>query len=353
MNKNKKLKKIVLTIIICFFIVAFIGSQFNRLGMYMLAVNNSQYYYFGDLYELSKLKDFKDKLLVVKKDSTAKDIQDADIIAMGDSFFETNYETPKISYELERLTEKKVFHVKREDSASCNDNPLAYLDKIGYVKGSKKYLVLETVERYALGRSVTYQTTTYTKSSAALDKTAKIKNFFKPASLQYFFYNNWLIAPFNYAAKNFRYKVLDESGSSTPIYSKNPKMLFYYEDVNFNNQKVPEEIISIMANNVKFLRDTLKEKYNIELIYSILPTKYSIYGKYTSNYTAYNNFAPQAYKALLKHNINTFDAYTLYTKENNIEEDLLYYKGDSHFTPRGKTIVIQELLKLLSSAMNK
>lgn len=349
--KSKRIKNSILIFIVSFFIITLAGVKLKSFGRPLLALNHSDYYYFGDLYELTKLLRFKEKLLV-NKEFNNSDIKDADIITMGDSFFEANYFSPKVPTELAKRTWKKVHHVKREDFLAANDNPLAYLKKIGYTKGDKKYLVLETVERYALERSVTYINDStapvdYSGSSAGSQRTYKIKNLIEPAYLQYFFYNNWLVAPFNVLGKNFRFELLNELPQSAPVAAKELPMLFYYEDVNFNKVNAPDEYVNLMAKNVKSLRDTLLDRYNLELIYVNVPTKYSIYGYLDKNFKEYNNFIPKTYAAIAKNNVNTFDLYSLYRKEENIEEDLLYYGGDSHFTPRAKNILVNEILRYI------
>lgn len=207
------------------------------------------------------------------------------------------------------------------------------------------------MEAYALDRSTRYQVshvpTGQEAANIKLDKTSKIRNFIEPGNHQYFFYNNKLIRPIYSLGKNFRFEFLNEVDMRTPVYSKKPEMLFYVDDVEFNKIIASQEYIDMMANNIKVLRDTLKEKYNIELIYYIQPTKYSIYGKYTENFTEYNNFIPMAYNSLIKHGINTFDVYTEYNMLENIGNDLLYYKGDSHFTPRGKDVVVNNILRFI------
>jgi hypothetical protein len=346
MISKERLKRATIISIILFFALSMFGVKFKDFGRSLLALNNTKYYY-GDLYELSKLIRFKDKLFV-NHESINSEIEDAEIITMGDSFLEVNYVTPKVATELAKRTVKKVHHVKREDFLKANDNPLAYLKKIGYKKGEKKYLVLETAERYALERSVNYFNDIITPpdySPTQWQKTNRIKNFIEPAYLQYFFYNNWIISPLNVLGKNFRFEVLGEIPASTPVYIEKPKMLFFNEDIDFNKRTIGQEYIDMMANNVRILRDTLRDKYNIELIYVLMPTKYSIYGKYDKGYTAYNNFIPRAYSSLIKHNINTFDLYTIYMKQENIDTDLLYYKGDSHFTPRAKNLLLDQLIK--------
>jgi len=184
------------------------------------------------------------------------------------------------------------------------------------------------------------------KSHSYKNIIAKTKSAFDSNKFNYFFYNNKLFSPIDKLNKNLRFKLLDEVEKTTPKYSTDPGMLFYVEDVNFNNLDIQSESINMFANNIARLQDTLLEDYNIELIFVLIPTKYSIYGKYTKDYKLYNDFIPRSYKELNKHNINTFDTYNLFINEDSIEDDLLYYKGDSHFTPRGKNLLLQKVLSL-------
>ncbi|MBU3205238.1 alginate O-acetyltransferase AlgX-related protein [Clostridium algidicarnis] len=374
-NKVSLIKRTFLCFIIVFAFISVLSVKFNKIGTKLLDLNNGDYYY-GDLYELSKLNDFKDKIPVDKKKLDDISIYDSDIITMGDSFLEANLGSATLPYLLNEAISKKVYHLSRNDFLKYNDNPITFLKSIDYKKGDKKYLVLETVERYALERSVSYveaintPSTVYeTGGTKSLDTAlnvsnsssagispiknhsykniiAKIKGAFDSNKFDYFFYNNKLFSPIDKLNKNFRFKLLDEVEKTTPKYSTDPGMLFYVEDVNFNNLDIQSEPINMFANNIARLQDTLLEDYNIELIFVLIPTKYSIYGKYTKDYKLYNDFIPRSYKELNKHNINTFDTYNLFINEDSIEDDLLYYKGDSHFTPRGKNLVLKHILAL-------
>jgi hypothetical protein len=287
---------------------------------------------------------------------------------MGDSFMEANFESPVLSHELEQATGKSVYNVPRKELLDFGDNPLAYLKDKNFQKGKKKYIVVETTERYALERSVLYQSENYITdpqsetsaenkaqadsdnakvNSTLKDFTDYTKNSLDTENLKYFFYNNWISAPFVTMGKNFRFEVLNEIDPRMPEYSKKPPMLFYIEDINFVKRQIGDEYINMMATNVKTLKDTLLEKYNLELIYVQIPTKYSIYGHYSPLFTKYNDFIPRAAKAFSNKGINTFDLYTIYKNSDNIDSDPLYYKGDTHYTPRGKTMVVNEIRKFI------
>lgn len=352
MKKARNHKKIIILIIVLFSCINLVGLKFKNFGRLTLALNRSKYYY-GDLYEMSKLWRFKDKLYVNNSPYKNPALEDADIITMGDSFLETNFETMRLPHLIAGETDKKVFHVSRNDFLKYNDNPVEYLKKVNYKKtNEKKYLILETSERYALERSTTIAESIFgakvpEKEAVSKDLTSKVKESIDQDNLKYLFYNNWLIAPFANLGKNFRFEVLKEINSGTPKYSKDPAMLFFIEDVNFNNLPISDDIINIYANNLKFIRDYLLKEYNLELIYVVMPTKYSIYGKYTEDYKPYNNFIPRAITAMKKYNINTFDSYSLYVKEEKNSKELLYYKGDSHFTKKGKDLILKEIIKFL------
>jgi hypothetical protein len=103
----------------------------------------------------------------------------------------------------------------------------------------------------------------------------------------------------------------------------------------------------MMAFNISLLGKILKEKYDLELIYVIMPTKYTVYGKYHDDFMGYNNFIPSVLDSLEKLEVNTFDTYSLYTNALDIDKDFLYYSGDTHFTPRGKKMLVNEIIKLL------
>lgn len=364
MDKSKMLKKIkILRILLPVFLVVFaatslVSVKYREFGRRFLNIGK---YYKGDLFEMARLWRFEEEIVPNWDgyENEGLDIKDADIITMGDSFFEANYETPPVAYQLQELTGNKVYNVNRKDFKAAGDNPLVYLDTINYQKGKAKYIVLEVVERYALDTSTRYQYTNYkdyakfsglvpqSDASTKIERTAGLKSFIEPANLQYFFYNNRLIAPIYEIGKNFRFEVLGEIDSRTPVYTDNPSMLFYYEDVEFNKTNTEKKYVDMMAFNISLLGKILKEKYDLELIYVIMPTKYTIYGKYREDFKGYNNFIPSVLDSLGKLEVNTFDTYSLYTKALDIDKDFLYYSGDTHFTPRGKKMLVNEIIKLL------
>jgi hypothetical protein len=364
MDKLKVLKKLkMLRILIPVFLVVFavtslMGVKYREFGRRFLNIGK---YYKGDLFDMTRLWRFEEEIVPNWDgyENEGLDIKDAEIITMGDSFFEANYETPPVAYQLQQLTGKNVYNVDRKDFKAAGDNPLVYLDTINYQKGKAKYLVLEVVERYALDTSTRYQYTNYkdfakfsglvlqSDTKAKTEYTRGIKSFIDTPNLQYFFYNNRLVAPIYEIGKNFRFEVLGEIDKRTPIYTDNPSMLFYYEDVDFNKTNTEKKYVDMMAFNISLLGKTLKEKYDLELIYVIMPTKYTIYGKYHPDFKGYNGFIPSVLDSLQKLNVNTFDTYSLYTTALDINKDLLYYSGDTHFTPRGKKLIVNEIIRLL------
>jgi hypothetical protein len=360
MKKLKSLRVLLPILLVLFAVTSLVSVKYKEVGRRFLNIGR---YYKGDLFEMARLWRFEEKIVPNWDgyENDGLDIGDADIITMGDSFFEANYDTPPVSYQLGELTEKKVYNVDRKDFKDCGDNPLAYLDKINYKKGTAKYLILEVVERYALDTSTRYQYTNYkdyikfsgdavqNKAAAKKDVTADIKGFIDTTNLQYFFYNNRLISPLYEVGKNFRFEALGEIDSRTPIYTKKPSMLFYYEDVDFNKTNTEKKYVDMMAFNIQLLGKILKQKYGLELIYVIMPTKYSIYGKYHEDFKGYNNFIPSVIDSLQNLKVNTFDTYSVYSNALDIDKDFLYYSADTHFTPRGKRIVVDEIIKLLKN----
>jgi hypothetical protein len=362
MNILKKIKTILLIFIIIFAMICFFSVKFRTLGRSFLEIPK---YYGGDLFEMSRLWRFKDKIDLSGEEYENIDIQEADIITMGDSFMQSDFDTPTIYFQIQELTGKKVFNANRMDFQICGDSPLVYLDKINYEKGQAKYLILEVAERYALDSCTRYQYNNYEDYETSLNQgdviesdaieisekkevTANIKNFLDQSNLQYFFYNNKLINPFYELGKNFRFEVFGEIDKRTPIYLKEPAMLFYNDDIVFNNNVTEQQYIEMMANNIYLLGKILKEKYDLQLIYVIMPNKYSVYGEYDESFQGYNNFVPDVYNALKKLGVKTFDTYTIYKNTENIKEDILYYQADTHTTPRGKKIVVDEIYKILS-----
>lgn len=346
-------KYLVLITIVSFSIFNLVLTLNKDLGRKFLYANQVGYYK-GDLFEMSRVLNFKGEITVIPEAKETHTINEAEVITMGDSFFNANYDTEKFPDLLEKLAATKVFKVDRSIIQNYGDNPLRYFKETGYKKGSKKYLVLETVERYAIERSISYMDKSETDSAAlrAGQSTAPwykaIQNFIPLVDLKYFFYNNKYISPINDLGKTIKFNSTKEIDTRTPAYSKDQSNLFYYEDVLFARRQKTDADIEHMAAGVEYLAKELKEKYNIELIYLVIPNKFSIYGDTSNIPVPYDNYIPRFVKELKKRGIKAPDLYTIFKAAATDSKEPLYYKSDTHFGPAGKNLTLEATIKCLN-----
>lgn len=353
----KKVKKIIL-ILICMFslvnVFMAVVKPVSRLFLYDNFVGT----YGGDLFAMNGVLNFRDHLTLTPKVPNTCNLQEADIITMGDSFFEANFGSPRVPDILEKdLPNKKIFKVPRDDMSVFSDSPLAYLESNNYKKGEKKYLVVEGVERYAIERSSnnlkSYSDTENERRKIEKKKNAipfsNIQNAIPKENLNYFLYNSVFYSPINQVIKTIRYNLLDYIDVRTPIYSKDKSKLFYFEEINFAKRTKNNALVNGVANNIVNLQTQLREKYNLELIYVIPPNKYSIYGNTTDNPIHYDNFIPRLTSVLQKKGIKTFDLYSEYKAYSATHSDSLYIGSDTHFGTKAKEILVSKLLPFIKN----
>ncbi len=234
----KKLFKITYIIIFVFAIFSILAGKISILGKYFLYEEDM---YPGGLYKLCKINEFKEKIHTLKQHNVHS-IDDADIITFGDSFFEVTLESESFPRELEKKTKLKVYNAGEKVWRS-HYNPLIYLNKMNYQKGQRKYLILETVERLSLARGLNYISDYAKYESGELKNHTKnqyqkfFDKIFDNDDIDYFFKENIIIYPLNKYIKNIRYTLFGDMDERVGLCSKNPKMLFYFEAVEFNKQQ--------------------------------------------------------------------------------------------------------------------
>jgi hypothetical protein len=342
----KNFKKVFIIILIVFSITILLSVKTPLLKKVVLYQNIPKYYK-GDLFEINKVLNFKNKIYKVKGREETHTIENAEIITMGDSFFEANYGSAVLPQLLEDEFNYKVFNLPRDVFSKYSDNPLEYLEKTGYKKGEKKYILVEIAEKYSIERSIDYTESTNPNNESTQNTNIlySIKNFIPKESINQFFHNSLVIAPIDELGNTFKFNLLKEIHPKTPVYAKDQSQVFYYEDLIFANRVKSVEDITVVANNIAYLRDNLKKLYNLDLVYMIVPNKYSIYGYKTENPVTYDNYIPRVTKELLNRDVKTFDLYSQYITLR--DDNLLYYKGDTHYTPIGKKVALDNIVKII------
>ncbi len=328
--------------------VPYVRHQFAR---YDKKEDRARGYFSGNLYYMCKIDKFKGNYMIFphkEKDT----IEDALIMVMGDSYTWFDSGSPIYADLLEIALEEKVYQVPSRLAA---DKPLNYLKSIGYERGKNKILILQSTERHAMGRAHDFNNTL---KQGARSKLAFLinwrKKIFNNDDVEFFFLNNKLTYGLLKNLKQVKFDLFGEIDSRMAVFSQDPDMLFYYEDVDFYRSEETDAEIKKMVKNIVTLKNDLKKKYDIDLIYSILPEKYTIYKDFVTEQKEYDGFIPKVVLALNREGVETIDMYQVYMdyREKN-KLGLLYYPQDTHFTPLGKSIFVKELMHAVKGVQMK
>jgi len=358
--------KIVLTIafVICTYV--FISIRFTSPFMFNLTLKEpaipehedfttyGEHYYKAGLIEHFRedLPQAKEKFRLSNKNSS---IREADLLVFGDSHFDFSRQ-PSFVERIKDSLGLKVFYDRHRKP--YNANILAYLNDLGDIADKSKIVIYESSERFVISRS-----TVEYKDEGIVSKQnpmyEQIKSFrykiFNPLSNN--LYNTFLKKSYltNYIytkISTLRFNYFKYINSQIPEYVVNKESgpwLFHYEPVEFfQRTDIEDSLVKHCALNVKKMQQKLKENYNLELIYIIIPEKYSIYNiRYAGK--PYHNFIPKMQKEFEKLNIPYID---LYSDFINIEEEL-YYKTDTHWNVLGVDIAVENTLEFMRERSRK
>lgn len=302
---------------------------------------------YGDLFRESKLEDFA--AYIKRYEGNEKDTPfSAKIICFGDSFFEAGRDIKLFADLLEETLMVPVYNASQKDFAASDNSPLSFFTMYEYNQTLEKLLILEVVERYTMAYSPNYWKTGYSQLKQTVRSVRDI--IFNNSDIEYFFQENILIYPMNKGIKNLKYMYFDEVDSRIYPFSKDPKMLFFYEGTEFNRRKKTDEEIKSLCSSLVFLSSQLKKLYNINLLYIIIPNKYSLYGNLVHKDYSYDYFIPHMNRKLTESGIHVVDIYSLFTnymKEN--EDTLLYYPNDTHFTPVAAKLMLDAVVAVIKN----
>lgn len=314
---------------------------------------------YGELYYFSMIKDFREKNLphyIPKYRHTERHpkLQDADILTYGDSFFDFS----RMETFPERLGDtlnQKVYYERFID----DHRPLVHLLKNHYSNNKPKIMIYESAERYIPFRFTEPHEFVVPKDerSTIRQNFAKIRDwiFLEDTEVKYttLLKRSYLTTYLYSAVTTFKFKVFKYISSLTPKYAldKDRPWLFYHEQLNNENSsfyyQFTDEEIDLYCRNISDLAKKLKEKYDIEMIFMPIPSKYTIYHTLLNN-DKYNNFLPRLYEGLKSYGVPVVELYDVY--KNN--KDVLYYGTDTHWNEKGLNIALNKALDVIDSVSN-
>ncbi len=336
--------KISYAVIMLFALFIVIGGKFPALGR-MFVADEPVGYTTGDQYRMCDLDRFREEIPLQKPSVTAS-LEEADVITLGDSFFNSALGSDLFANELARKAGLKVHNMHTAAFFEPQSYPLSYLESIGYHGGKQRILLLESVERSVLERGGTYNKL---GASTSNEFDAFAFKVLKNNDIEYFFKHNIFVYPLGKWLKNFRFEYLKIVDKSIGAYSENPEMLFYQRDLEFSRLKKSDAMLDSTADSIARLSATLKKRYNLDLVYLVIPNKYSVYHSLVTGGDSYDRFIPRLSKKLTDRGVKNLDAYSLYSRFNKVGMPLLYFSSDTHYTAYGKSLLVDACSGMIKS----
>lgn len=334
--------KLFYTAIMLFAVCIVLGGKIPSVGRHFIAKEPG--YFVSDLYAMSELDRFKENISLVKRSETIA-MEESEILTLGDSFFNSNLGSDQFASELANRGGYKVCNMQSSTFADPQGRPLEYLKSIGYKAGKKRILILETVERAAISRSNTYNAA-YLPSVNPL--VAKSQSLFRNEDVEYFFKKNFIVRPLIGCLKGIRFRFFGIVDKSIGAYSENPDMLFFKDEVQFDRYPKSAATIDSVAESISLLSEKLKKLYDIDLVYVVIPNKYSIYGDFSDKGYRYDGFIPLLTEKLTARGVRNVDLYSVYLNGRKSGKPLLYYSSDTHYTALGKSLLVDACIKVIN-----
>ena len=314
--------------------------------------------YSGGLYYDTKVDYFKEHFDRFEPEENAP-ISEADIIAFGDSCFNSSLGDFYFDDILEQETGQKV-HM-----ADTRENPvLEYLAQNDVQKGKIKFLILESIEFVSLKQAARFQEhrsepkTLSGKIANAVRWRSQAANEWLRDNIvtlrndnweyQHFIDNNRITYPLNKWIANFRFSFLNEIDPMVSAYSKepSPRMLFHKHAVQFNRMEKSQKDVEKLVYYVVETAKIVKERYGIQLIYTLIPNRYTLYHDFVNDGYVYDDYIPRVNSELAKHGIPVIDMYKKYADyRKNDDSKMLYHLSDIHWNSFGKRMFVNEVIR--------
>jgi len=310
---------------------------------------------YGELYYFNFIKNFREEGLPRSKAKyrhTEKhpQLQEADMLIFGDSFMD--------------FSRMITFPERLSDTLNCrvyyerffNDHrPLVSLKEAGYENNSTKIAIYESAERYIPIRFAH----PHVEEDIPADSRSGMRKafasvlhwiFLEDSEVKYstMLNRSILTTDIHSYINTLKFNTFGYIPATTPDYAFNEKhpWLFYYEEVNEDSTsyyyQFTDEQINNYCNNIEGLAKQLKEKYDLEMIFMPIPSKYTIYHKLIND-DPYNNLLPRIYEGLAVRGVPYIDIYHDYSDS----DEILYYGTDTHWNIKGLDIALENTLEII------
>lgn len=311
---------------------------------------------YGELYYNNNfIKHFREDSLppaALKYRNTPKhpQVNEADILTFGDSFFDF----ARMTTFPERLGDtlhKRVYYQRMLE----DHRPVIYLRHDDYNNPRARVLLYETSERFLAFRFLNrHDTVPAADNRSALRKmgaAARDWLFLEDSEVKYsvLMQRSMLTTDIYSEINTFKFDAFGYITESTPryVFHGNKPWLFTQDEVNDANSSFyypfTDDEINQICDNIADLGNVLHEKYNLQLIFMPVPSKYTIYHTLLNN-DKYNDYLPRLYAGLEKRNVPVVKLYDRYRNSDKI----LYYYTDNHWNKNGLDIALDEALKVMN-----
>ena len=305
---------------------------------------------------IAQYKPLEEKYIRISEADLNQNIK-VDILTIGDSFSESR----QVGYQ--NILANKGISVAHVDRFLSEENPIQVLIELinsdFFDRIKTEYVVLETVERYAVDRT---SELSFTQSKSIDSIKTQIKEYEKknlkstnPNELQKleFFSDATVKIPlfnFQYLFLNrpFRSDVYRFKSENNLLFSNNPEdLLFYKEDIKFLPKKNDDKNVS-QANKVFNKINQLLEKKGIKLIVMIAPDKYDLYYPYIKNKP--KGKEPLFFEKLEKEKKEYLyiPSYSILSEMIKKEKDVYFY-DDTHWTMKGSYAMSESIYNMIQN----
>lgn len=307
-----------------------------------LVVDLDQY---GDLYRLNYVNKFKyilpEKKLAFNESDKHADLNDAEILIFGDSFF--NYRRHKsVPEQIADELNKKVFFIQSHFVD-------LFLSHNNYNSAKRRILIFEIAERgipIQFGETNSATNQFQFKFFEKLDTTVFAQKY--NDRYRFLLERSKLTYPIYSALNSFNFNQFGAISNSTPKYNTESGWLFYESTVNNKpgsyNYKYSNIEIENYADKMFEWKENISKKYNVEILFFIIPNKSSVYHSKIGR-EGYSNFLPQLGKALDSKGVNYINLYIEFSNTS----DILYYPTDTHWNEKGEKIGAERLIEYLKN----
>ncbi|MBT4723273.1 hypothetical protein HN958_01235 [Candidatus Falkowbacteria bacterium] len=337
----KKLFYIVIFIVFISAVFFVVAGKLHFIGDNFLVADKHNGVSGGDLYNFSKYKGIQEQMILQL--TYQNDFDECTVIAMGDSFFDSSWDSKRIPDLLADEIDQQVCFIR----ISPDYRPFEHISNLNLSDYSqRKLLILETVERQMATRlnsnlfkneisSADVSVKSDVKKVVSFTKIKElIKSFFNNDDVEYFFRNNVLVDKIRSQLMHYRFEYLSETVPQVGGYTVD-KEVFYFQETFV--EKDVDKIDSQVETMIEFQKQM--DGLNLDVLFVVIPDKVTIYPDNIAGGYEQNNYLQNFLSKLSESSVSFVDVYDSFQEYK--DQDFLYYRGDTHINTIGKNILVE------------